>query len=412
MREWVVGGAWVVFYLWLLGGAFTLASVARQKFLRPSAKPPREDKEEGEGDDEGTKASLVSVLVPARNEEGRILAECLRTILAQDYPSIEVVAVNDRSTDRTGEILRSIAERDARLRVIEGAGPPAGWLGKPYALQQALEASRGPWVLATDADMILHPSALSTAVTYARSHRLEAFSALPRFEAVGFWERVFIPVWGWSFLLLYPLDIVNHPASPLAVGIGGFFLIKRDALALVGGFGAVRADVLDDFRLASALKKSGARIRAEYAPELARTRMYTNLRGLWESATKNWFAAFNFSAAFASAGLIWTLAVGVLPQLLALLSGLLVLAGAGGVFWRELLLPTGLTYLLSVAVLAVVSRRGAVPARYALTAPLGFALACAILAYSAFGVVTGRGLRWKGRKFYERSGVRPPRRRA
>ena len=156
LMSWLVKLSWIIFFLWLLGGALTLVALARHKALRPS------------NDTRlcGRDAPRVSVLVPARNEEHRVLLKCVRSILAQDYEDFEVVAVNDRSTDATGAMLRALAG-DERLRVVEGAETPAGWLGKPFALQQALDASRGSWILSTDADMIFHPAALRTALEYA-----------------------------------------------------------------------------------------------------------------------------------------------------------------------------------------------------------------------------------------------------
>ncbi len=393
--------AWLIFYVWLLGAALTLASLARQRFLKPAGRA------EGVGE-----APLVSVLVPARNEEGRVLAECVRSILGQDYGNFEVVAVNDRSTDATGAMLRSLASDDPRLRVLEGAETPEGWLGKPHALQQALGDSRGGWILSTDADIIFHRSALRTAVEYARRHSADALTLVPRFEAVSFWERVFIPVWDWGALILFPVDLVNHPRSPLAMGLGGFFLMRREALERVGGFAAVRADVLDDMRLAGALKDSGARMRAEHAPGLVRTRMYTGLAELWESAAKNWFAILGFSIPMTLLMLAWILFVVVLPAALAAVSLVMLAAGEGGGPWRQLFVPSFLSWAMSASLLALVNRRAGVPAVYALTTPLGWLLSCAVMVGSAYGVLSGRGLVWKGRKFYERGGVRPPGRRA
>lgn len=386
--------AWLIFYGWLLGAALTLVWLARQRFLEPAARGA------------GGEAPAVSVLLPARNEEGRVLAECVRSILAQDYEDFEVVAVNDRSTDATGRVLRSLAHGDARLRVIEGSEPPAGWLGKPYALRQALEAARGEWILSTDADIIFHPSALRTAVGCARRHGSDALTLVPHFEALSFWERVFVPVWVWGSIL-YPLDVVNHPRSPLAMGLGGFFLMRREALERAGGFAAVRAEVLDDMRLAAALKKAGARMRAEYAPGLVRTRMYRNLPELWESAAKNWFALLGYSKAATAAMLFWVLSVTVLPAALAAVSLLMLLAG-GGEAWRQLFTPSFASWAVFVALLALVNRRAGVPPVYALTAPLGWILSCVVLIGSAYGVLSGRGLVWKGRRFYQSTGVRPP----
>ena len=393
--------AWLIFYVWLVGAALTLLSLARQRFLKPAGRA------EGVGE-----VPLVSVLVPARNEEGRVLAECVRSILAQDYGRFEVVAVNDRSTDATGPILRSLASDDPRLRVLEGAETPEGWLGKPHALQQALASSRGGWILSTDADIIFHRSALRTAIEYAQEHSADALTLVPRFEAVSFWERVFIPVWDWGALIFFPIDLVNRPRSPLAMGLGGFFLMRREALERVGGFAAVRADVLDDMRLAGALKDSGARMRAEYAPELVHTRMYTGLAELWESAAKNWFAILGFSVPVTLLMLAWILFVAVLPAALAAVSLVMLAAAKGDGPWRQLFVPSLLSWAVSASLLALVNRRVGVPAACALTTPLGWLLSCAVIVGSAYGVLSGRGLVWKGRKFYEKGGVRPPGRRA
>lgn len=398
MSSLLVQLAWVIFFVWLAGGVLTLVGLARMKFLRPS----------GGAGLTSADAPLVSIIIPARNEERRVLAECVRSILAQDYGNFEVVAVNDRSTDATGQILRSLARGDARLRILEGTEIPAGWLGKPHALQQALQAARGRWVLATDADMIFHPAALRTAVAYALEHDCDGLTFIPHFEALSFWERVFIPTWGWM-MVLTPPELIKHPKSPLAVGIGGFFLLRRAPLERLGGFGAVRAEVLEDMRLAELLKGSGARVWFEHAPGLVRTRMYASLAELWEGATKNWFAILRFSPALTAATLAWISLVALLPPVVSMLSALMLAAGAPGESWRQLFVPSFLSHALFVALLALVGRRFGMPALYALTAPLGFALSCAIMVSSAFGVLTGRGVTWKGRKVYERAGVRPPR---
>ena len=153
----VVLAAWACVLLWVVLALMTVRNLTRQKPL--GAAPLRKSNEK--------RIPLVSILVPARNEEGRVLTESLRSRLAQDYEQFEVIAVNDRSTDGTGSILNAIAKADERLTLIEGTETPPGWLGKPHALQQALDLARGEWVLATDADMIFHESALRTALDHA-----------------------------------------------------------------------------------------------------------------------------------------------------------------------------------------------------------------------------------------------------
>ena len=391
--------AWLIFYGWLLGAALTLLWLARQRLLRPAA------------GGRGAAAPRVSVLVPARNEEGRVLDECVRSILAQDYEDFEVVAVNDRSTDATGPILRSVAAEDPRLRVIEGVEPPAGWLGKPHAMLQAHGAARGEWLLATDADMLFEPAALRTAVSRALDARLDALTLLPEVLCLSFWERVFMPTFGWFMLLARPLERVNDPRRRDSLGIGGFFLMRRATLERLGGYAAVRAEVAEDLSLADLLKSSGARLRVENGQQLVRTRMYPTLGAIWEAFSRNLFAGADFSLWLTALGAASVLLFAVAPPILALASAVALLAGGDVSTWLPLLAPTLLVWLLQVFITAVVHRVWNVPAAYALTVPLAHALFVAIFLNSAARIATGRGVTWKGRRLYERAGVRPPRRR-
>ena len=396
----MVWAAWVGVLLWLVGAALTLRGVVRQKPLEP-ARP--------DGPLTLPQAPLVSVLVPARNEEGRVLSNCIRSILAQDYGRFEVVAVNDRSTDATGAILNAIAKADRKLQVIEGEELPAGWLGKPFALQQALDNAQGEWVLATDADMIFSERAVRTAIELALANNHDAVTLIPHIECFSFWERVFMPTFGWFIVIGVPTERVNDPRRQEAMGVGGFFLIRRSALLRVGGYHAVRAEVAEDLRMAELLKSAGARLRIEYAPDLTSTRMQTNFREIWEGFTKNLFAGVKFNLLQAiAAGILITLAA-IVPLIIAALCAVALLTGAEG-DWLQLFIPTLLIWLVQIFIFAVVNRNWKVPVRYAFTVPLGHALFVAILVNSAIRIATGSGVTWKGRKLYERAGgVRPPR---
>jgi chlorobactene glucosyltransferase len=396
----LVWAAWACAAGWLAVLVVTLVGLARHKPLGRAARRGRAAADE---------APLVSVLVPARNEEGRVLAACVRSILAQDYEHFEVIAVNDRSTDATGTILRGLAEEDPRLRVIDGEEPPAGWLGKPFALQQALEQARGPWVLATDADMIFDRAALRTALDYVWERDCSALTFIPHFEARSFWERVMIPTWSWVMLMYVLLYRVRSGRTREAVGIGGFFLMRRDVLEGVGGYTLLKDEVMEDMRLAERLKQSGARVAFEYAPDLVTTRMYTNFREMWECSTKNWFSGMKFSAGLALAAVLAVYLFAVAPPVLALACAVGLATGADANI-SLLLIPLILCWAMQVIILAAVSRRCGVPFFYALLTPLGFAVQYAMLLDSTVRIVSGRGVTWKGRKIYERAGgVRPPR---
>lgn len=398
--------AWATVLLWLVGAFLTVLGLRRQKPLESATAIA------ADGATLTTKdAPFVSVLVPARNEEGRVLPACIRSILSQDYGRFEVVAVNDRSTDATGAILHAIARADARLRVLEGREPPAGWLGKPHALQQALGSSKGEWVLATDADMLFEREALSTSIAHALKNNYDAVTLIPHIICLTFWERVFMPIFGWFMVMVAPVHRVNNPQSSGAMGIGGFFLIRREWLRRVGEYGAVRAEVAEDLRMAELLKQTGARLRIEYAPALISTRMQPNFREIWEGFTKNLFAGTKFNLFQTIFGGIAILLFAVAPFIVAVVCAIALLTGAPVELMR-LLIPALLVWAIQVTTFAVINLSWNVPVAYALTVPLGHALFVAIIFNSALKIVTGSGVTWKGRKLYERAGVRPPRSRA
>ena len=397
----LTGLVWFIAFAWLISIVLTLYGLSRQKPLMPTSHPPVTASE----------APLVSILVPARNEQHRVLADCIRSILAQDYERFAVIAVNDRSTDATGAILETLAKSDDRLRVIEGEEPPAGWLGKPYAMQQAFNHARGEWILATDADMIFDQAALRTAMDRTLAGKGDAMTLIPHFAADSFWERVMIPTWAWVLLMFTLFYRISNPKTRGAVGIGGFFLMRRAVLERVGGYEALKDEVMEDVRLAEMIKRSGARLFTEHAPNLLSTRMYRNFGEMWECSTKNWFSGMKFSLPFALSGVSSMYLMSVVPPLIALASAIGIAAGARADLWL-LFIPAALSWLLQVLVLAIVSLRSEVSPAYALTAPLGLGLLYAMLFDSSIRIITGKGVTWKGRRIYESSGVRPPRFRA
>jgi chlorobactene glucosyltransferase len=393
----LAGLLWFVVLAWLISIALTLYGISRQKTLSPI-------------DDLGLQpndAPLVSVLIPARNEEHRVLADCIRSILDQDYARFEIIAVNDHSTDATGAILESLAKADSRLRVIEGEEPPSGWLGKAYAMHQAFMHARGEWILATDADMIFERSALRTAVAMTLERETDAITLIPYFEAKSFWERVMIPTWAWVLLIFTVFYRVDNPNSRRAVGIGGFFLMRRAMLERAGGYEALKDEVLEDVRLAELIKHSGGSLLAEYAPSLLRTRMYRNFDEMWECCTKNWFAGMNFSLPLAMWCVFSIYLIAVVPPLLALASAIGIVSSVNTDLWR-LFIPAVMSWLMQVLILLIFSIRSGVNPAYALTAPLGLGLLYAMLFDSTIRITRGKGVRWKGRRIYERAGVSVP----
>ena len=393
----LISALWFVAFAWLIIVVLTLHGLSRQRRLLATS-----DLRLTTSD-----APFVSILVPARNEEQRVLESCIRSILAQDYGQFEVIAVDDRSTDNTGAILKRLAQGDERLTVIEGAELPPGWLGKPYAMQQALNHARGEWILATDADMIFEAAALRTALGRALENNADALTLIPRFETGSFWERVMIPTWEWVFLMFTIFYRINDPKSDRAAGIGGFFLVRRTVLDRAGGYEGLKDEVMEDVRLAERIKRVGAQLIIDRAPALIRTRMYRTFGEMWECCTKNWFSGVNFSFPLALLCVGSMYLGAVVPALIALVSVLAMAFGAGAEL-NLVVVPAALSWLVQVLVMAIASRRSGVPVAYALTAPLGLALLYAMLFDSGVRIITGRGVTWKGRRIYERRGVRPP----
>jgi chlorobactene glucosyltransferase len=386
---------WILVFGWLISVVLTIYVLYRQRPLQP-----QENKHLAIND-----SPLVSVLVPARNEEHRVLVDSIRSILSQDYERFEVIAVDDRSTDGTYEILKSLARDYGSLKVVEGEQLPPGWLGKPFAMHQALSHARGEWILATDADMIFDKTALRTTMTTVLERQADAITLIPHFEAGSFWERIMIPAWAWVLLMFTVSYRISDPKTQGALGIGGFFLMRRKVLNRVGGYEALKDEVLEDVRLAERIKRSGGSLLAEYAPGLVSTRMYRTFGEMWESCTKGWFAGMKYSLPLALLSVLFMYLGAVVPWFLAISSALLIALGSNT--WT-ILVPAALSWLLQVVVLLMINLRSGISPVYALTAPLGLALLYTMLLDSSIRITIGKGVKWKGRLIYERAGVRPP----
>lgn len=224
-------------------------------------------------------APKVTAIIPAKDEEAA-LAECLDSVRAQSYPNLEILVVDDRSTDATPEIARRAAEADPRVRVLTLSDVPPGWTGKTHALHVATPQTNGHWLWFLDADTRHHPDCLSIVLQYAREQNASLASLLPEMRCESFWEKVVTPLAGIVLMRTYPTFIANDDRRKLAFANGQFLLIERSAYEAAGGHEAVRDRFVEDIALARRVKALGRSVKTAIAPEISSTRMYTSLSTL------------------------------------------------------------------------------------------------------------------------------------
>ena len=379
--------AWSITVLWLAAFLWTIYCLQKQKTLEINTAENQ------------TNQTFVSILVPARNEAHRILEKSIASMLDQTYKNYELIVLDDRSTDGTRQILENLKMNNPKLNIIEGIEPDKTWLGKPHALAQAFQNSSGEWILTADADIIFAPETLETVVAYAEENNFEALTLIPKQIFGSFWEKLFMPVFGWFCLLAMPLHRVNDPKRKESMGVGNFFMFRREVLENIGGFESVKAEVAEDLKLAEILKSKKYKLRIDYA-EFIETRMYSGFREIWEGFTKNLFSGMKFSVVKTIFGAVSILIFGVLPLFFAIA---FLLFGNFALF-----LPLFIAYIFQVLIFFFINLKWRGNIFYAFLTPIGLALFLAILTNSTVKVLSGKGVSWKGRVIYEKDGVCPP----
>lgn len=336
----------------------------------------------------GDDAPKLSLIIPARNE-AHVIGAAVRAALAQDWPNLELILIDDNSTDGTADRAREAAAGDPRLRILTGTPLPEGWKGKCWALWQAQQEADGALLLFVDADVQLGPQAARRACQTLLERDLGLLSLWGTWQVESFWERVAMPVVGGFVRGAHPLDRINDPEQPEAFANGQFILVSRVGYDAFGGHEAVRDQVLEDVRIAQVAKGAGLRCGMLLAPDLFRVRMYQNLRDLWLGFVKNFYHGMEQRVGVAVAAATFASTTTLLPWL--------CLAFALGA--QELVLGA---LALGCVVQMYVFRfmqdgTYRMPRAYGITHPLGTAILVGIILHSAWRGLRGTPTQWKGR---------------
>jgi glycosyltransferase involved in cell wall biosynthesis len=324
----------------------------------------------------------ISVLFAARDEEEK-LPGALATLVAVDYPGLEIVAVDDRSTDATSRILDEFAANHPQLRVVHVRELPAGWLGKPHALQKAYEASSGEWLVFTDADVKFRRDALRRVVALARARRLDHLALLGDVERSGFWDTVLITFFGMGFQLAADLHAVSNPNSRAYVGVGAFQMLSRGAYVACGTHRRLAMEVIDDMKLGKLVKQAGFRSGVAIAQDAVSVQWHLGLENLIRGLEKNFFAAAGFSVGMVALQIVGMLLFNVAP--------FFGLAFGGG--WIRVLAGISVVIALGFHLSGDAVMRAS--PWYCLTLPLGATVFSYILLRSTVITLRQGGIYWR-----------------
>ena len=349
--SWLLAVVWLVHAITVVKGMATLPDVSSSE--EPKSFTTDEDQ--------------ITVIVPARDEEAAIGAT-LRSLLASKGVRLQIIAVNDRSTDRTGVRMEDMAAETAAnggrhtLQVLHVDALPSGWLGKPHAMAMAAKHARSPWLLFTDGDVLFQQQALEIALRAAEAQNADHLVLTPTVIITTAAERAMLATMNALSQWMIRLWKVSDPRAKDYIGVGAFNLIRRDVYEKLGGFEALRMEVLDDLRMGWMIKRAGYRQCVILGPDLVRLRWLHSALGVVHLAEKNGFAAYRYNVALTLLAGLGLATIALLPLIAivaggwALVAGLLSYIAVGLTFWgnrKVTAAPAWLAILYAPATLVV-----------------------------------------------------------
>lgn len=333
----------------------------------------------------------LSILIPARNEATNIV-QCVQSVVESETreAAIEVIVLDDRSEDGTGDLVEQAFATDNRIRLIRGAERPDEWLGKAYACHQLAEVARGEWLLFLDADARLNKYSLRATLDVALQQRRGLITGFPRQVTISWAERLIVPLMNFTIGCHLPIALVrNRPLDPRFVAAhGAFMFVERNSYMAVGGHAANKSDLVDDMALARAMKAAGEPVTLARISPHVQMRMYKDFRSVWNGYKKNMYAGVGRNPWILFSVLLVYVNLYVIPYIAV---------------WSS---STALQVQLSAIAIALgMLIKRTIDARYGqnwsymlLIAP-GILMMCFIGIASWWGTVSGRGYVWKGRTY-------------
>ena len=376
MVHWILGTflalAWISRLMAAARGMPTIANVNSPEWDRKPHSNPR-----------------VSIIVPACNEEATVDA-ALTTLLNLDYENYEVIFVNDRSKDATGEIADAVAatpEGKNRLKVIHIDTLPSGWLGKPHAMWTAALDATGEWLLFTDADVLFKPDSVRRVLSYAENEAADHVVLFPRIILRTVGEKLMIAFFQTLFIFGHRPWRVADPESNDHMGVGAFNFIRRSVYEAIGTYKSLCLEVLDDMKLGKVVKNSGYRQRNVFGDDLISLRWAQGAMGVVRNLTKNFFAIMSFQ---------WLRAVGSCLMLVLLnffpFVGLWLAPG-----WAKV--PYAVVLVSIFAIYVGMSWHSSVPSYYFFLHPVSTLLFVYTMLRSMVVTLWRGGVVWRGTKY-------------
>lgn len=337
----------------------------------------------------------VSFLVAGKEEEANIEA-CLASMVAQDYPDLQVIAINDRSADRTGAIMDRLAAQHANLTALHVQSLPDGWLGKNNAMRMGLKHATGRWLCFTDADCVqVSRRSLRVAMEYALEHNAEFLSVLPAHETHGFWERVIQPACSGIMMIWFNPLRVNNPRRATAYANGAFMLMTRECYDALGGHDAVKTEFNEDMKMAQLAKRAGRCLRVVSNDDLYTVRMYQSLRQTWNGWSRIFFGCFGTWPRL-TATMALVIGFSLLPWVALAVGALAWAAGGAWVEWPTFVGVAAACCVVKTAALMRFYRLNKTSPWYGLLYPLGALVGLGAL-INAMGRLRRRStITWRG----------------